>query len=110
MRSLSIQVQPNQSPGIDMHRLASAFGEIAAMREVAEHHAFDNGGDDGPYVTGRAGELWRLIQTKIYESPEFSLHMKRASIAMCSSEAGWDDYLLLAHFDPAAKLDAATAL
>jgi hypothetical protein len=115
MRSLSVQVQPTRSPGIDIARLRAAFEDIAATNSLVEHHAFDSGDDRGPYFnftfgTQHALQLWQLIQTKIYKSGEFGLHMRRASMAMCSSEAGWDNYLLLFHFDPTEKLDADTAL
>jgi hypothetical protein len=36
--------------------------------------------------------------------------MRVASMAMCSSEAGWASYLLLYHFDPTVTLDPATSL
>lgn len=115
MRSLSIQVQPMRSPGIDMQRITSVFEAIAAASDLVQHHAFDHGDDQGPYFnytfgTHRARDLWELVRTNIYNSRELGLHMKRASMAMCSSEADWDDYLLLYHFDPAVRVDPDAAL
>lgn len=115
MRSLSVQIQPNRSPGIDMLQISAAFEEIARLCAVVEKHEFSSGEDQGPYFnftfgTKDASTLWTLLQDRFYSRGEFGFHMRRASMAMCSSEAGWDDYLLLFHFDPAVKTDADSAL
>jgi hypothetical protein len=98
-----------------MERIRAGFQEIATMSGLVAHHAFDDGDDDGRYFNFTFGardakQLWRVIQDRFYNSGEFGLHMRRSSMAMCSSESGWDTYLLLFHFDPGVKLDADTAL
>jgi len=115
VRSLSIQFQPERADGLDVKRLEAACAEIATVTDLVEHHEFNEGSDRGPYInftfgTRRAGELWRLISDRLYKDKEFGPHMRVASMAMCSSEEGWDDYLLLYHFDPAVRCDADTAL
>ena len=97
-----------------MQPITAAFNVIAAMTHLVEHHAFDGGDDNGVYFnytfrTQRARDLWHVVRTKI-NNREFGVHMGRASIAVISSEAGWDEYLLLHHFDPQVKTDAETAL
>jgi hypothetical protein len=115
MRSLSIQVQPDKSPSINMQRLDAAFEIIASDRYLVEHHSFSNGMDKSPYSnytfgTKHALRLWESVQTSIYNNTEFGAHMRLASIVTCSSEEGWDDYLLLFHFDPAVELDGTNIL
>jgi hypothetical protein len=115
VRALSIQVQPDRSTGLDVERLVDAFAVIAAMQDVVEHHQFDRGHDGVAYLnftfgTRYSAALWRLVQTRLYEEEEFGPHMRAASMAMCSSEKGWDDYLLLYHFDPTVKVDEDDAL
>jgi len=115
VRALSIQVQPGRASGIDMSRVAAEFERILTIDGLVAHHDFNHGDDRGAYFnytfgTTRPGELWRTIQERIYRSPELGSHMQLASMAMCSSEEGWDTYLLLHHFDPAVTLDDATAL
>ena len=115
MRALSVQVQPSRSPGIDMAGILAEFEAIAGATELVKHHAFDSGDDKGAYFnftfgTPDAKNLWQLIQSRLYNSGNFSNHMRQASMAMCSSEEGWDDYLLLYHFDPTVGLDDADAL
>ncbi len=113
MRSLSIQVQPELAPGLDTGRLTQVFSAVAHKHDLVKHHAFDNGIDRGPYFnytfgTLKARELWWLIQDDIFRSQEFGYHMSCASMVMCSSETGWDDYLQLFHFDPSVPIDLNT--
>lgn len=98
-----------------MRQLAVAFEEIAKQTSMVKHHDFNSGEEQVSYFnftfgTERAAELWQLIQSSIYENAEFAPHMRRASMAMCSSEEGWDDYLLLFHFDLAVEIDDAASL
>jgi len=96
-----------------MQRLALAFESIAEMRDLVDHHAFSNGYDNGTYFnftfgTPLAKELWGVVQKLVYQSPEFRKHMSCASMAMCSDEEGWHDYLQLFHFDPSVEVDSFT--
>ena len=110
MRSISIQIQPNLSPNIDMEAVANEFSAIATMSELVAWHSFDSGDDDGAYFNYTFGakkplHLWHEIQSRLYEKQELAAHMKKSSMAMCSDEDSWDDYLQLFHFDPTVHLD-----
>ena len=115
MRSISIQLQPERTTGLDLAAVTHAFSAIASDTRLVRHHAFDHGHDSGAYhnftfATERAGDLWRKIRRRLYEDPVLREKMRKASIAVCSSEAGWHDYLLLFHFDPAAAPDSTADL
>jgi hypothetical protein len=89
-----------------MPRVTRAFQAIVDASGLVERHAFDHGEDRGPYFnytfgTSRAAELWARIRADVYDDEGLGPHMRRASMAMCSSESGWDDYVLLYHFDAA---------
>ncbi len=93
-----------------MNSVTVAFEEIAAMTDLVEHHAFNSGDDKGPYFnftfgTAHARRLWTVIKDRVYANPEIGHHMSRASMAMCSSETGWDWYDLLFHFDPTVRVE-----
>jgi hypothetical protein len=110
VRALSIQVQPERSKGFDLDRLMAACADIAAMTDLVDHHQFDRGHDQVPYLnftfgTRHAASLWGLLRTRLYEDEALGPHMRAASMAMCSSTEGWHEYLLLYHYDPAVKLD-----
>src|SRR5215468_9033752 len=115
MRSLSVQIQPERSPTLNLVAVTSAFVEIAGDVQLVRHHAFDQGHDSGDYHnftfgTERAGALWREIRRRLFDDPVLGDDMRKVSIAACSSDTGWNDYLLLFHFDPAASVDSAAAL
>ena len=109
MRALSIQVQPARSAGMDVAKVTAAFESVLAS-ELVEHHGFNQGIDKGPYLnftfgTTRAPDLWRLIRSRLYDDAELGPHMRKSSMAMCSSDDGWDDYALLYHFDPTVAVE-----
>ncbi len=115
MKSLSVQVQPNRSPGLDIAAVAAAFAELAARSELVSHYAFDSDEDAGEYYnftfgTERARDLWLAIHESVYAAPTFQPHMAAASMAMCSSEEGWQDYVQLYHWDPAVPTVSAAVL
>lgn len=110
MRAISIQVQPERSRDLDLDHLIAVCSDVAAMKDLVDHHQFDRGHDKGPYLnftfgTQRAASLWRLLRTRLYEDEALGPHMHEASMAMCSSTTGWNEYVLLYHFDPAVKQD-----
>lgn len=106
MRSISIQVQPNRSPGIDMPRITELFRNLVSRIDLVRSHSFDHGFDDGAYFNFTFGtlcpaDLWRLIQEQVFRAPGHAAHMARASMAMCSTDEEWNDYVQLFHWDPA---------
>jgi len=110
MRALSIQVQPIRAPGIVMDGIVREFQAIAEMNDLVSHHAFNDGHESVRFFnftfgTTDAKALWAVVQHRLYNDDRFAGWMKQASMAMCSSEQGWDDYVLLFHFDPAVKVD-----
>jgi len=115
MRSLSVQIQPERAPSLDVAAVTSVFSTIANDPQLVRHHAFDSGRDSGAYHnftfgTERAGDLWREVRRRLFEDPVLGVEMRKVSIATCSSETGWNDYVLLFHFDPATKVDSAADL
>jgi hypothetical protein len=110
MRSLSIQIQPDRAPGIDLDQLKQVLLAISQIDKLVTNHSFDSGNDNGTYFnftfgTKNAPALWKTIRNRIYNSPEFGNQMSCASIAVCSSEAGWDIYSLLFHYDQNVQVD-----
>jgi len=110
MRSLTIQVQPDLMPRMEIASIQEHFQALVGNSDLVNHFEFVSGDDDGPYLnfmydTMDPAALWQQIQVTIYENEEIGQAMKESSMAMCSSEEGWDDYLLLFHFDPTVQTD-----
>jgi hypothetical protein len=104
MRAISIQVQPDRSPGLDMKELSALFQEVADGHALVKRHRFDSGDEDGLYFNFTFGSddavtLWNDIRRLVFEAPRFQQHLASAAMAMCSSDTGWDSYVQLRHWD-----------
>ena len=115
MKSLSVQVQPERSPGLDMAALTTSFRALVVRIDLVRSHSFDTGDDNGAYYnftfdTERSAELWSLIQDTIFQASEFHGYLAASAMAMCSSESGWHQYSLLYHWDPEVPIVPVPAL
>jgi len=109
-KALSVQVQPDRARSLDMARVTVLCERLAQTAPLVKAHHFDSGSDATDYfnftfATDHLGDLWHLVQKTLYEDQEIGGAMRDASMAMCEGSRGWDDYLLLYHFDPEEPCD-----
>jgi hypothetical protein len=114
-RTLHIQVQPDLAGSLDTIRLRKEFEAIATENPLVAAHRFRNGTDDGDYYnfdfdTPRPSALWEQIRSTIYEAPAFGESVRLSSMAICTGHNGWEDYLLIHHWDPGEDLDEVPAI
>jgi len=100
MGYLSIQIQPELSPSINSGGVASFLNNEGYTPEITE------GNDSGKYIninieTNNIKELWIKIKKYLQEHNEFA----NSTIVTCEGSQGWDNYLLLHHFDSNEKLN-----
>jgi len=108
MHFLNVQVQPN---------LLAAFSEdvINQLCKLNVPCGFVNnvdvvrGNDDGPYInvtfsTSSPSLLWPSVREKLVQ-----LGLQSAAIATCTGSQGWEDYLLLHHFNREVPTDRLSA-
>ena len=100
MKYISIQVQPDMDPTADKDVLISVLVSAGYEPEI------DEGEDNGRYInfnvkSANVIDTWHKLKTVLTELPFFS----SASIVVCEGNNGWDDYLLLHHYDKSEKLD-----
>lgn len=111
MHLLSVQIQPDLAPALDIAKLSAAFEAVAANKKLVLEHDFDGGADeDGPYFnftfsTLHVARLWAVIQANVFADATFEADLESSAIAMCTGKDEWNDYLLLFHFDPDEVLD-----
>ena len=108
MRILVVQIQSNRIGAGDRDRLVEAL-RSAADDAVLRFAGVNNGEDDGPYINVRFEApdhiaAWAALRTMYMES-DVGRELASSTIATCEGEHGWDDYLLLHHFDPRVQLD-----
>jgi hypothetical protein len=114
-RTLHIQVQPGLAESLDMVRLRREFQAIATDNPLVSGHRFRNGNDDGDYYnfdfdTPRPAALWEQIRAAVYDASAFGQSVHHSSMAICTGIHGWEDYLLIHHWDPAEDLDDVPAI
>jgi hypothetical protein len=104
MKVVCVQLQHARSPNLNVasavSRLAQVGQELGAQVHVTE------GFDQGQYVNVNfeiedAPALWAALRVELHGVPG----LIGAAIVCCEGMRGWDDYLLLHHFDKAAPLD-----
>ena len=97
---LNIQLLPARCPGLDIAEAVARLSRLAKDVSVTE------GVDQGAYVNIalRADHIVGLW-IKLREQLQADAALAGAAIVVCQGGHGWDDYLLLHHFDPLQALD-----
>ena len=109
MKQLTLQFQPDSAAFVDVAVVREGMSAIALLNGVAESWV-DEGDDEGPYVnfsfsSADIAALWAHVQATMAADTELGNALRAASMVMCEGERGWDDYLLLYHFDPSVERD-----
>jgi len=110
MKALVINLQPQRSPGFDPKSVRDLVEGLKSNSDLIKSLSVTAGDDNGPYTnvyveTRDVAALWELMREELFSHPVAGPHLKRAAIVVCEGNAGWDDYLLLHHFNPAEPLD-----
>lgn len=108
MRRLNVQIQPTR---VNNHKADELIAHVRAAADglVLEFQGEEHGNDQGPYINlsfaaaDHAASWSRLRQR--FDNSEIGRAVAVSTIVTCEGERGWDDYLLLHHFDPSEELD-----
>jgi hypothetical protein len=108
---ICIQVQLQRVQALDVSALRQECNAIARTTEGIRGIGFTEGEDEGPYLnivfaTEDPSSSWETLRALLLESARFGDDLKGSCICMCTGQDGWNDYLLLHHFDPEVPLDA----
>lgn len=104
MAEIVVQIQPDRVRDFRRDSLRILCAE-AAVAGLVQGHDINEGEDDGRYInvcftTERATEFWRALREQVVR-----LGLQNACIITCTGRDGWNDYLLLYHFDRAVPTD-----
>ena len=107
---LHVQVQPGLAPALDLALLRATFEAISQNEPSVLRAKIEAGDDAGPYLnlmfkTSDLARLWEGVQLALDAHPTLGTLLRQSSMTLCTGETGWDDYLLLHHFNPAFALD-----
>lgn len=108
VRRLNVQIQPTRANSVDAEELIAHLC-AAADGLVLEYRGENRGQDQVPYINlgfAAADHVagWSRLRERL-DNSEIGRAVAISTIVTCEGERGWDDYLLLHHFDPAEKLD-----
>jgi len=108
LRRFNVQIQPTRAHSVDPEDLIAHL-RAAADDVVLEYLGQNRGEDRVPYINlgfAAADHVagWSRLRERFDDSP-LGQAAAISTMVLCEGEHGWDDYLLLRHFDPAVKLD-----
>jgi hypothetical protein len=86
--------------------LAGIGSSSDCVREVFVQKGTDRAWLNVSFRGRSHGEVWELLRARGLKHRRLGPLLRRCSIVTCQGRHGWDDYLLLHHFDPAVALDA----
>jgi hypothetical protein len=94
--SVCVQYQPDRVTG-DEARVRQALIEALAGAEIhigEENGRYENLTFDAASPDDALSKLWI-----VFDSPQFGRAARASCIVTCQGKHGWDDYLLLHHYD-----------
>jgi hypothetical protein len=105
-----IQIHPHRSPELDLAGLRLQCERIATDNALVQRFSWQKRFEDGEYVnlifeTDYPKRLWKLLHQQLYQASAFGRFVQTSSIATCEGRHGWEDYLLLHHFDADERCD-----
>jgi hypothetical protein len=107
MRMIHIQVQPERAKRLDVAAADESLRRIAKNKSLVRRFKVEEGTDEGRYInfnylTTKPAQLWKALRS----GPFRSGLLRSAAMVVCEGESGWDDYLLLQHWDRRLRLDS----
>jgi hypothetical protein len=110
MRTLCVQLQPNRAKALSPRSVTQFMVLVAERLAHVRQFSFDRGKDRGAYInycfkSRSPGRVWKVLKARAFGTDRFGSLLRRASIVTCEGSRGWDNYLLLQHFDSKVPLD-----
>ena len=110
MTEFRIQIHPHRCLQLDLASVLSQCERLSTERSWVRRFSQERRFDEHAYVnlifeTDHPKLLWQLLHEQLYHANAFGQFMQATSIATCEGRRGWDDYLLLHHFDAGVSCD-----
>lgn len=108
MTDFCIQIHPDRAPALDLQAVCACAADFAAASPLVTRFAQVPG--EGylnlMFATAAPAALWPALSSALFAQAEWGQALRSCAMAMCEGRAGWDDCLLLHHFDGAQALDS----
>ena len=112
MRTINFHVQPRRASPLDVVVISRLMMRAAWNPRVEmfsihrdRRRTWLNFGFSGP----AAGQVWKMLRSEVINHRQWGSRLRRCSIVTCEGSRGWDNYVLLHHFDADQPLDTLSA-
>ena len=112
MRTLSVQLHPARAARLSVASVVRLFADIAAKDPAVRRFEVQRGTDRGPYVNIHfiarkpdIARLWAVVHKRVLRHRTLGPGIRRSCMVMCEGSRGWDNYLLLYHFNDKVPVD-----
>jgi hypothetical protein len=110
MSALSILVRLDRAREIDTATTKRRLTTVGQSEQVVSRVNVVEGQEDGGYINVTYSSddlpaLWSLVRSALAGGQMRGASLLGCAIVVCTGQFGWDDYLLLHHFDPSQPLD-----
>jgi hypothetical protein len=100
------QLQPERAPELNIASAVEKLHTLATRNHLASRVRVYGGYDKGLYLnvdynSSDIKQLWNRLRRNL----RMDHRLARCTIICCQGKAGWDDYLLLHHYDPDVPVD-----
>ncbi len=108
-RHINIQFQPSRCPGIESADIIASLKVFSDNSDLVDTLKTSEDVDDDYLniflATSDLINLWSGLREFVFSSGEFSASILAALIVICEGDDGWNDYLLLYHYDSSMSVD-----
>lgn len=110
MPALSICVRGDRISGLNVESLKVRLAAVGEPELLARKVNITADHDDrrcvvATYTTEDVKALWSLVRSELISPSTLDQSLAECAIGVCTGQHGWDDYLLLHHFDATQALD-----
>jgi len=110
MKCLSIQIQPDKQPDLEAKDVIEKIKVYCSGLSIVSSLELNESFDKSRYInvniiTNNLKLLWDKLSKNVYKDSVFGPYLSKTSIVVCEGNNGWDDYLLLHHFDKSEAID-----
>ena len=110
--TLCIQFQTRRALGLDPGIVEGLMSRLAIAQDAIRRFELQRGRDRGPYINFSfsgsriaLAKVWMDVERRILSGSRFSPKLRASVIVTCEGSRGWDNYLLLWHFNPSVRRD-----
>jgi hypothetical protein len=108
MRTICFHIQPHRASRVDVDAISKLMLGLALSPQIREFSIQKGPKDSWVNFLFRAQvaeRMWKMLRSRTLTHRRWGSRLRRSAIITCEGSRGWDNYLLLHHFDSQQVLD-----